>query len=150
MKAADWRRLTTSVLDDGWRLSKSLAYSVPVAWVLYGLFAEDSPANHPDFYLWMVRMPLVVPTDVIDLSWSVRFGDSSKVFEPGANATKEALARAAKLISEQAASGELFVDSPGGADNIRMQEARAYGLLLMGNPDGTTEILGRVLRYEPR
>lgn len=148
MKAADWKRLAKPVLGDGWRFTKSLAYRVPVGWVLHGLLAEDSPANHPDFYLWMVRMPLVVPTDVIDLSWSERFGGSSRVFEPGGTSTQQALARAAELVSEQ--SAEPLVDPPGGADNGRMQEARAYGLLLMGNAGGAIEVLGRVLRYEPR
>lgn len=150
MRASDWKRLTKPVLDDSWRLSKALAYRVPVGWVLHGLLAEDSHANQPDFYLWVVRMPLVVPTDVIDLSWSERFGDSSRVFEPGTTSTRDALAQAAKLVSEQAAAGELLVDPPGGADNVRMQEARAYGLLLSGNEGGAIEVLGRVLRYKPR
>lgn len=150
MRASDWKRLTKLVLDDGWRLSKALAYRVPVGWVLHGLLAEDSPANQPDFYLWVVRMPLVVPTDVIDLSWSERFGDSSRVFDPTAPATQEALAQAAELVSEQAATGDSVVDPPGGVDNVRMQEARGYGLLLRGNTAGALEVLGRVLRYEPR
>lgn len=150
MKAAEWRRLSKPVLDERWRLSRALAYRVPVGWVLYGLLAEDSPANPPGFYLWMVRMPLVVPSDVIDLSWSERFGDSSRVFEPASTATQEALAGAAKVVSEEAAGSDSVVDPPGGADNVRMQEARAYGLLLQGNTGGAIEVLGRVLRYEPR
>jgi nucleotide-binding universal stress UspA family protein len=150
MRAADWKRLTKPVLDDGWRLSKALAYRIPVGWILHGLLAEDSPANYPAFYLWLVRMPLVVPTDIVDLSWSERFGDSSRVYEPDAAATREALAQAARLLSEQGAADEFVVDPPGGVDNVRMQEARAYGLLLMGNAGGGIEVLGRVLRYEPR
>jgi hypothetical protein len=54
------------------------------------------------------------------------------------------------MVSEQTAAGEFVVDPPGGVDNGRMQEARAYGLLLMGNAGGAIEVLGRVLRYEPR
>ncbi len=91
MRTADWKRLTKPVLDDTWRLSGTLAYRVPIGWVLHGLLAEDSAASHPAFYLWMVKMPLVVPTDVIDLSWSERFGESSEAFEPTAPATQEAL-----------------------------------------------------------
>ncbi len=150
LKAAEWTRLTNAVLDDRWRLSKVLAYRVPVGWVLHGLLAEDSAANSPDFYLWMVRMPLVIPTDVIDLSWSERFGDSSQVFAPTAPATQEAIAQAAKVVSDQAESDESVVDPPGGADNVRMQEARGYGLLLRGNTGGAIEVLGRVMRYGPR
>ncbi len=150
MRAAEWKRLTKPVLTDGWRFSKSLAYRVPVGWVLHGLLAEDSPANQPDFYLWIVQMPLVVPTDVVDLSWSERFGDSARVFDPSTPATQDTIAQAANLVAERALTGEVVVDPPGGAENVRMQEARAYGLLLMGNPGGAIEVLGRVLRYEPR
>lgn len=150
MKTADWKRLTKPVLDDGWRLSRALAYRVPVGWILHGLLGEDSPANHPGFYLWMVRMPLLVPTDVVDLSWSERFGDSSQVFDPSAPSTRDALAQAAKVVSANAASDSVLVDPPGGAENVRMQETRAYALLVMGNTGGAIETLGRVLRYESR
>ena len=68
MRTAEWKRLTGPLLDDGgWRLSKTLLYRVPVGWVLHGVLAEDSPANAPAFYLWTVKMPLVVPTGVLDL-----------------------------------------------------------------------------------
>jgi len=150
MRSADWKQLTEPVLGDGWRISRALAYRVPIGWVLHGLLAEDSAANDLDFYLWVVQMPLVVPTDVIDLSWSERFGDSSRVFDPTAATTQGVVAQAGVVVSEHAAAGAVVVDPPGGADNVRMQEARAYGLLLMGNSGGAIEALGRVLRYEPR
>jgi hypothetical protein len=151
MKTADWKRLTKPVLQgDGWRVSKALTYRVPVGWVLHGLLAEDSAANHPSFYLWMVRMPLVVPTDVVDLSWSERFGDSSRTFDPTREEAQGALVQAAELISRQSADGEVVVDPPGGADNVRMQEARAYGLVLKGDVAGAIEVLDRVHRYQAR
>jgi hypothetical protein len=44
----------------------------------------------------------------------------------------------------------LVPDPPGGADNVGMQETRAYGLFLAGDADSAVEVLGRVLRYEPK
>jgi hypothetical protein len=137
-------------LDDAWRFSGTLAYRVPTGWVLYGLLAEDSAARQSEFYLWAVRMPLLVPTDVIDLSWSQRFGGSSRVFDAGDSATLDALGQAAKQVTKQASIGGLLLDPPGGAENVRMQEARAYGLLLEGNSGGAIEVLGRVTRYDAR
>src|ERR687896_398742 len=117
MRTADWKRLTEPVLGDDWRTSKALTYRVPIGWVLHGLLAEDSAAHRPDFYLWIVRMPLVVPTDVVDLSWSERFGDSSRVFDPTATTTKGAIAQVAAVVADDAAAGAVVVDPPGGADN---------------------------------
>ena len=150
MRAAEWKRLAQTVLDSGWRFARSLAYRVPLGWVLHWLLPEDSAANPPGFYLWIVRMPLLVPTDVIDLSWSDRFGNSSRVFEPEAPATQEALAQAAEQVTDHATAESVVLEPPGGADNVLMQETRAYGLLLEGNVGGAVEVLGRVLRYEPR
>jgi len=151
MRAPDWKRLTQPTLDDAWRLSGSLAYRVPVGWVLHGLFAEDSAASPPGFYIWMVRIPLYVPTDVVDLSWSERFGGSSRVFDARElPAASEAVAQAANQVNAEATTQGVLLDPPGGAENVLMQEARAYGLLLEGNSGGAVEVLGRVLGYEPR
>lgn len=149
MRAAEWKRFTQPILGTDWRFSKSLAYRVPVGWILHGLLAEESAAQRPGFYLWIVRMPLVPAMTVIDLSWSERFGGPSRVFEPTVRTTRAALTRAAEIVIEQSAIGSL-PSEPGGVDNVRMQETRAYGLLLDGNPGGAIEVLGRVARYEPR
>lgn len=149
MNAERWRSLSQPVLGSGWRYAKTLAYRVPVGWNLHGLLAEDSAARAPDFYLWVVRMPLFVPTDVIDLSWSERFGGSSRVFEPEGTEAAQAVATAAEEVIEQSSDEALRLPPPGGADNVGMQEARGYALLLEGNPSGALEVLGRVLRYEP-
>ena len=150
MKSAEWQRLAAPVLNGKWRFRKSLAYLVPVHWALYGLLAEESAASRPDFYLWMVRMPLVAPTDVVDLSWSERFGGSSRVFSRGSPETRDTLKEAAELVAMEASVRRTIVDPPGGVDNVRMQEARAYGLLLDNNIEGAIEVLTRVLGYQPR
>jgi hypothetical protein len=102
-------------LPDGVLLSRVVGF--------YQATLRESPANHPAFYLWTVRMPLVVPTDVVDLSWSERIGGSSWVFDPSVPATREAVAQAAKVVCEDAASGGVLIAPPGSAENVRMQEA---------------------------
>ena len=147
MRSSEWKRLAKPPLDDRWRFSKDLAYVTPIRWILYGLLSEDS-ASKPRFYLNVLRMPLYVPTDVVDLSWSDRFGGPSHLFHPNEAATRDALSEAAAQVVREAASGALLLHPPGGADNVRMMEARAYGLLLDGSPGGSVEVLRRVLRYE--
>ena len=39
-------------------------------------------------------------------------------------------------------------NAPGGADNVRMQETRAYGLLIDGDAGSALEILRRVGQYD--
>ena len=121
MRATDWKRLTQPVLGNGWRLSQKLAYRVPMGWMLHGLLAEESPSQRPHFYVWIVRMPLFVPTDVINLSWSERLGGSSQVFEPGTAATQEALAQAARRALKEADADGLVIDPPGGTENVKMR-----------------------------
>jgi hypothetical protein len=149
MRSADWKQLARPLLDSEWRLSKTLAYRVPVGWILYGLLGEGS-ASTPGFYLWTVRMPLFIPSEVISLNWSDRFGGSSRIYDFDDPATSEAIRQAAAQMQAEAESKSLLLDPPGGADNVRMQEARAYGLLLEANAGGATEVLGRVERYEAK
>jgi len=128
MRSSKWKTLVGPVLDSGWRLSQTLAYRVPVGWVLRGLLAEDSAALKPNFYLWVVRMPLYVPSDVISLSWSDRFGGGTHVFEPGTATTQEALrAAAAQVVAEERASRGAVLAPPAGAETMLEQEARGYG-----------------------
>lgn len=150
LKSADWKRAVQPVLGGGWQLSKKLAYRIPIGWVLYGLLAEDSPTRSPGFYLWRVRLPLVVPTDVVDLNWSDRVGGPSHVYMPGDARTESALRAAAVEISEEAKANSPVLTPPGGTDNLRMQEARGYGLVIEGNMRGALEVLERVMRHQAR
>lgn len=146
MTPAEWRRFASPVLGENWAFSKLLAYWCPVSWVLYGILAERSSSG--GFYLWDVRMPLYQKSSVIDLSWSERVGGGTRVWEADA-AGARAIAETERSVAAvaQAADSVLLVP-PGGADNVRMQEARAYGLVLEGATDSAVEVLGRVCRYD--
>lgn len=152
MRAADWKRLANPVLagcDSSWGFAKALAYLSPVGWIVHGVLAEDSGSRTGDFYLWVVQMPLVAPLDgVIDLSWSDRFGGSSTTYSSESAGLAEAISGAALEAASCAQEGSLLLAPPGGADSIRMQEARAYGLALSGNELGALEVLRRVQRYD--
>jgi hypothetical protein len=146
MNAATWKRLVGPLIDVTWRVRRTLAYVTPVGWTLHGILGEGSPSQ-AGFYLWIVRMPLFVPTDVVDLNWSDRYGGGTQTFDEIGEATQNALSEAMRSAQREAQEAALVPAPPGGADNVRMQEARGYGLFLQGNSGGAIEVLGRVSRY---
>lgn len=152
MRAADWKRIANPVLadcDSGWVFAKALVYLSPVSWIVHGVLAEDSGRRNGDFCLWVVQTPLLAPLDgVIDLSWSDRFGGASMTYSVESPGLVNAISGAASEAAVCARNGSLLLAPPGGADNIRMQEARAYGMVLSGNPLGALEVLRRVQRYD--
>lgn len=150
MRAADWRRLSKPVLaatEVEWRWARALAYIHPLDWVVHGLLAEDSGNRPGEFYLWIVRMPLMVPMGRVPvLSWSDRYRGGTTTYDPGSSVG--VIAEAASIAIANARKGGLLLDPPGGADNVRMQEARAYGLVLSGDERGALEVLRRISTYE--
>lgn len=146
MTPAEWKRFASPILDENWRFSKLLAYWHPVSWVLHGILAERSSSG--GFYLWDLRMALYVQSSVIDLSWSERVGGGTQLWNVDA-AGADAIARTARSVAAAAQSADsVLLPPPGGADNVRMQEARAYGLVLEGASDAAVEVLSRVCRYD--
>jgi len=113
-----------------------------------GLLAERSGSG--GFYIWQVQAPLYVPTTVLDLSWSERVGGGSAVYEPGDAADAAIHAAAAQVLDNTRARAGVVLAPPGGADNVRMQEARAYALVLEDEVGSAMEVLGRVGRYQAR
>lgn len=154
MKAADWKRLSKPALtttDADWRWTRALAYLHPVEWIVHGVLAEDSHGRPGEFDLWVVRMPLFVPLGgVFVLSWSDRHGSGTTTYRAGSPATEDATIEAASVAIQNARSCGLLLDPPGGADNVRTQEARAYGLLLAGDEAGAREVLWRVNQYDAK
>lgn len=150
MNTSTWNKLTADLPRDVWRRAKRLLYLDPVGWVVQGLVPEESADDPSSFYLWLFRMPLYVPSDVIDLSWSERFGGGSTRFDLSSDSARRAVSEAAAIVEKEMDRSDIVLDPPGGADNVRMQEARAYGLLLQGRDEAAVEVLGRVLRYQPK
>ena len=131
-----------------WCRRGDLSYLHPVDWVLHGVLAERS-GTAGAVYVWHVAMPLTRPADVLDLSWSDRVGSGTQTYEIGSSAAETAFQMAADLARDLHRKAATVVDPPGGADNVLMQEARAYGLLVGGDPSSAGEVLQRVLRYTP-
>ncbi|HEX6420020.1 MAG TPA: hypothetical protein VFZ77_16080 [Acidimicrobiales bacterium] len=117
-------------------------------WVLHGVLAEMS-GRADSIYVWHLLMPLTAPVDVLDLSWSDRIGGGSQTYIAGSKEADAALLEAANRARRAHRENSIVVDSPGGADNVHMQEALAYGLLVGGDVGSASEVLGRVLRYQP-
>jgi hypothetical protein len=148
MNPSEWRRLVDPLLDDEWGLGKKLVFRRPITWVLRGVLWEASGSG-TGFYLWELQMPLYQPVEHFDLSWSVRHGGGSQLYEV-ADTTRSAVAEAMSAVRKLAEIDSAVVDPPGGADNVGTMEVRAYGLYLEGNDAGAVEVLDRVLRYEPQ
>jgi hypothetical protein len=119
---------------------------MPVGWMVRGLLAEPSTAG--GFYLWDVRLPLYIPTDVVVLNWSTRVGGGSRVWssQDAANVTMSAGENVREAAESQSS---ILLSPPGGADSVNMQEAKAYGLVLEGSVPAAVEVLSRVLTYVP-
>ena len=148
MKPAEWKRFAEPALGSGWAFSKGLAYCTPVGWVAHGVLAERS--GEGGFYLWAVRLPLYYPTEVVVLDWSERIGGGTKVWNTSPEIFEVLRKEGNRIQAETKSCGSVLLVPPGGADNISMQETRAYGLVLEGHVDAAIEVLGRVLRYEPK
>lgn len=152
MRATNWKRLAGPALEQtgaDWCFRRALAYMKPVDWIVHGVLAEDSASRSEAFYLWVVRLPLFVPLEgVVDLSWSDRFGGASTTYSAAdSDGLKAALTGAASAAMSLTREEVLVLDPPGGADNVRMQETRAYGLALAGDDGGALEVLRRVQRH---
>lgn len=129
-----------------WGRRRELSYLRPIGWVVHGVLFERSGRRNTA-YVWRVMMPLTVPVDVFDLSWSERIGGGTQTYAIGSPDADAALVTAAEQARKLHRQGLIVVDPPGGVDNVRMQEARAYGLLVSGDSASAREVVARVLRY---
>jgi hypothetical protein len=88
MRVAEWKRTVRPFLppEARWEFHRSLAYRLPMEWVVLGVLAEGS-ALDKGVYIWRVSTPLFEPLDFLSLSWSDRMGGGSTKFyahEPAA------------------------------------------------------------------
>ncbi len=153
MKVADWSRLTKAALGDGlggeWRRKGKLVYRCPIGWVVHGLLGDDTSVRGV-FQLWVVRLPLVAPTDgVIGLSWSDQFGGPHSTYDVDSDQAVQAIVAAADHVIRhehaQSVSANLV-----GVGNPRSDEVRAYEAVLSGGIKNAVLAFERVLDWEPR
>ena len=154
MRAAEWKRLTIAeVKRTGaeWKYSKALAYVAPVDWVVHGVFGEGSGRSAGEFYVWRVQLPLMVPHNgVLKLTWSNRVGGASTTYSEDSRDLAAVISLAASEALWHSRAGSVLVEPHGGADSLKMQEARAYGFVIQGNVANASELLRRIGNYNLR
>lgn len=99
-------------------------------------------------FVWKVRMPMFVPSDVIDLSWSDRIG--AKLGEDDEGGISAAI-RAANtdLPSDQAALSGMIARAQHALGNTRASEVDGYARLILGDVSGARAALSRAEAVKP-
>ncbi|ONI90752.1 hypothetical protein ALI22I_11670 [Saccharothrix sp. ALI-22-I] len=140
MKSGEWKKTVRAALRDLpggadlWGFSRSLCYRTDRTWTATGVLAEASGVGLGE-YLWVVRMPLFVPADVIDLSFSTRLDtvDDEEIRRgPSADSIRAAL----RAVPSESEALEHIADAAD-ARNVRSLEAAAYATVILGRGDGT-------------
>jgi hypothetical protein len=150
MKANEWAQIVKPLLpaSDGWGHRGKLAYQRPVRWVAVGVLGESSGSAKAT-YVWRLVLPLFVPSDVVNLSYSERVRSAGAVEDQHVDELRARVSEAsASLPSENGAlrrlaSLDLEVRNP------RIFETAAYAQLINGAPDKSAKTLA-LGRHLPR
>jgi len=144
MKAAEWKKVVKPLMpaDEDWQFRGSLCYRPPLHWFLFGVLGEGSGFDK-GVYIWHVTMPLFIPTDVIDLSWSERIGGRARKYD---NLDEEAPVTAIIAVFDALGTEEDAVEQTAArgvreSRNRRVQEVVAYARILTGDLAGAREAL---------
>ncbi len=149
LRAAEWKRSVRPLLpsDQRWAFRQRLCYRLPIDWMLFGVLGEGSSYS-TGVYIWAVRMPLFVPSDVVDLSWSERVAPAT-TYQPDASDFNPAVRRALYLSEPPADQLQPILDRRDPV-NMRVVETRAYALLIHGDVGEAADELDRVARHRGR
>lgn len=136
MKIADWKRAVRHHLppDPEWRFRGRLCYQHPVGRILFGVLGEGSGFDS-GVYVWRVTMPMFVPGDVIDLSYSERVGGGGK---KNLNSPAELSAIIGSVLNDPLDEGRelrkfVTMAKGDGAQNRRVVETAAYSNVILGD-----------------
>jgi hypothetical protein len=136
MKVAEWKRVVRPLLppEEAWEFRGSMCYRLPVNRVLVGVSGEGSGFDK-GVYIWRVSMPLFVPSDIVDLSWSQRMGGGARKYD---SLDEEALQWAIGLAvegleSEECALRRMVSRGTETSRNRRAHEVVGYALTLLGD-----------------
>lgn len=137
MKSGEWKKAVRAALrdEDGadrWDFSRSLAYRTDSTWMARGVLAESSGVGLGE-YLWVVRAPLFVPANVLDLTFSTRLPDRTDEEITSGPSTGSIRTALRSVPDEQAALAHIA----GTADprNLLSLEAAAYASVILGRDD---------------
>jgi hypothetical protein len=136
MRSVEWRRTVRGFVpsDEGWEFVDSFCYRPPVRRVLLGALGEGS-AFDKNFYIWRLKMPIFIPSQHVNLSWSERMGGKAHKFdaddeETVAAAIGEAIAG---LGTEEDTLVEIAAKGAELSSNRRVSETVGYAHLLLGD-----------------
>jgi hypothetical protein len=153
MRVAEWKRTARPLLpaDQDWGFRASLSYRIPVHRVLLGVLGEGSSFDK-GVYIWRVTMPMFVPSDVVDLSWSERIGGGARKYD---EFDKEALANAIATASEglrgeEEALNEIVARYTPSSPDLRLHEVVGYAQTLLGDVAAAKEPLDRAASGEAK
>ncbi len=137
MKSGEWKKAVRAALrdEDGadrWAFSRSLAYRTDGTWMVTGVLAESSGVGLGE-YLWVVRAPLFVPADVLDLTFSTRLPDLSDE-EITAGPSTASIRTALRSVPDERTALAHIADAADPGDLLGL-EAGAYAGLILGRDD---------------
>lgn len=149
MKRAEWTKLGRSVLSsaDGWSVSKGIFFQEPVSWVLFGT-DSDSSAWDQGVYVLKLRVPLFVPFDALDLTWSTRMAGGIRFDREDVQGISAAIREATLPQSQDdALNFWAYVSSYNPAGGEDQPELAAYARILLGDLDGAGTMLRALRSY---
>lgn len=135
MKAAEWKRTVRPLtpVDERWEFRGSLCYRLPVGWVLAGVLGEGSGFDQ-GIFIWRVQMPLFVPSEVVDLSWSERVGGGANKYDRHDVVSLETAIRSAtNSVAPEDLALAGMADLGSRSTNRRLLETAGYAALLRGD-----------------
>jgi hypothetical protein len=153
VKSGEWKKAVRAALRDTrsgtdlWDFSRSLCYRTDRTWTVTGVLAESSGVGLGE-YLWVVRMPLFVPAEVVDLSFSDRMADGSQE-EIDHGPSSDSIRAALRKVPTEPEALEHIADSVDVHD-VRSLEAAAYATVILGrDDDAAVTLLDRLCAVEP-
>lgn len=151
VKATEWKRAVRPLLpaDERWEFRGRLCYRAPAGLFLFGVFGDGS-AYDTGVLICRVVMPLFVPREVLDLSYSKRVGGGMTLHpsrEPAAfqAAIQSALDAPSTELAELLHIVELSQDSM----NLHVLHAAAASAVLLGEETRALKIIERTKRFPP-
>ena len=146
MRISEWKHAVWPALPEteNWDFRESMCYRLPVERVLIGILGEGSGFDK-GAYIWRVSMPLFVPSDIVDLSWSERVGGRAHKFY---KLDEEEIGRAIRqafegLEDEEMSLHRMATRETESSRNRRVHEVVGYAQLLLGDVAAARASLSR-------
>jgi hypothetical protein len=139
-----WKRAIGPQLptSDAWMFARKMCFRADPHWIALGLHGDGSGFMKDRVYVSILRFPLFVPTDHIDLSFSSRLV-GSYTFDELSTSPRIAGATAS-IPRESEAMGDL-AEVARNEQNCRVLETAGYAQVLLGNERRADKVLAKVV-----